>query len=211
MAHISPRTLRETSKVVDGIPTLPNNTSYFACPFCDMAKLRKQNRKRSTDRESFLPGTSFHMDLGYISGPENLPETVQHGKNPKSTMKKSRNGHVAYLIVICASTKYIWAFPLKSAAPPIELIDQFLTRHGQAHRRNTTLVTTSPEGILAKSKTFQTLLETKTMQLQHQDLAIDFDTLADKAEQTTPAEETTSQEEQSSKEVQVSKEIDPSH
>eukprot|EP00980_Cylindrotheca_fusiformis_P025868 scaffold14746_cov176-Cylindrotheca_fusiformis.AAC.1 len=151
------------------------------------------------------------MDLGYISGPENLPETVQHGKTPKSTMKKSRNGHVAYLIVICASTKYIWAFPLKSAAPPIELIDQFLTRHGQAHRRNTTLVTTSPEGILAKSKTFQTLLETKTMQLQHQDLAIDFDTLADRAEQTTPAEETTSQEEQSSKEAQVSKEIDPSH
>lgn len=177
MAHISPRTLKATSKVVDGMPELPNDISYFACPFCDMAKLRKQNRTKTSDRENFLPGTSFHMDLGYISGPSNLQETVKRGAPPKNTVQKSRNGHVAYLLIICASTKYIWAFPLKSATPPIELIDQFLARHGQAKHRRTTLITTSPKGTLAKSKSFRTLIEAKQMQLRPVEYTIDFDSM----------------------------------
>jgi hypothetical protein len=89
MGHPAPRALYETQRVVEGIPLLPRDSPIFKCPFCDMAKLRKANRHKESLREVFIPGTSFHMDLGFIRGPSNLEEVVKNGATPAKTIVKS--------------------------------------------------------------------------------------------------------------------------
>ena len=78
----------------------------------------------------------FHMDLGYICGLDNLPEVVI-GDPAGPLLTKSIDGHVAYLLVIDAATRYIWNFPLLDEHPPLTLIDQFLCRFGNPQRHCT--------------------------------------------------------------------------
>jgi hypothetical protein len=156
MGHPAPRTLRNTQKVVDGIPPLPDASSIFCCPFCDKAKMGKSHHgKGQSTREAFLPGTAFHMDLGFIRGPDNLQEVLHSGATPKKTIQKSHDGYNSYLLIVDAASRYLWSFLLKNKDPPIELIDQFLAKHGTAKKE--TLITTAPDGLLAKSMSFNQL------------------------------------------------------
>jgi hypothetical protein len=154
MGHPAPRALHQTQKVVEGIQTLPQDSSIFKCPFCDMAKLRKANCTRTSLREVFIPGTSFHMDLGFIQGPSNLEEVINSGATPQKTLTKSQAGYEAYLLIIDAATRYIWVFLLKGKHPPIAVISQFLQKHGTAKQG---LITTTPGGLLNKSQSFGTV------------------------------------------------------
>jgi hypothetical protein len=156
MGHPAPRALHETQKVVEGIPTLPYCTPIFKCPFCNMAKLRKANRHKESLREVFIPGTSFHMDLGFIPGPSNLEDVIKNGATPQKTLMKSRAGYEAYLLILDAATRYIWIFLLKGKHPPIAMIAQFLQKHGTAQKG---IITTTPEGLLDKSRSFETVCQ----------------------------------------------------
>ncbi len=124
LGHAAPRTLKRTQQVVDGIPNLPDAYPLFCCPFCDKAKLRKNHGGKKSTKEAFVPGTAFHMDLGFIRGPKNLQDVLQDGAVPKETVLKSHDGFSSYLLIIDAATRYIWVFLLKSKDPPIAIIDQ---------------------------------------------------------------------------------------
>ena len=139
MGHPSAQALWNTQHVVQGIPKLPSNTSYFHCPFCDIAKIKKAPQHKMTDRDNFKPGTAYHMDLGYIGGPS---------KDSKKIECRSYEGFVTYLLIIDAASRYTFVFPLKSKHPPIKLIDEFLTKHGHSNKN----ISTSQHGTLAKSK-----------------------------------------------------------
>jgi hypothetical protein len=155
--------LEHTQQVVDGILNLPDAYPLFCCPFCDKAKLRKNHGgKKSTTKEAFLPGTVFHMDLGFIHGPKNLQDVLQDGAVPKERVLKSHNGFSSYLLIIDAATRHIWVFLLKSKDPPIAIIGQFLTNHGTARRG--TIITT-PDGLLNKSMSFKKLCTDQGYQL----------------------------------------------
>ena len=135
MGHIHPRTLAETCKHVEGMPPIPAKASFFKCPFCDKAKMRKRARQKEALCERFHPGTSYHMDFVFISGPANLQEVVNKGMGAEPNLCSDRHGNTAFLLIICAATRYIWVFPVKSKHPPIAIIDQFLKKHGKAHGR----------------------------------------------------------------------------
>ena len=155
MGHPSPSTLPHTTHVVEGIPPLPSETSMFHCPFCDIAKMQKCKGNTQASRDNFLPGTAYHMDLGFIRGPS-IP-TDSDGKDPKPptiTTQKSHDGYTAYLLIIDAATRYIFCFLLKSKHPPIQIIDQFLAKYGRAKQA---LITTNPDGLLDKSRSFDDL------------------------------------------------------
>ena len=158
------------------MPHLPIAPTSFACPYCDDAKIQKKKGGKTSQRETHIPGTSFHMDLAFIHGPQ---EPQAKGKKRGTTVMKDRQGHTAYLIIICAATRYIWTFPLKSKHPPIAIIDAFLDRHGNAQNRLSTKtvkkISTSPQGILSKSKSFATLMTLKQYQLVEQPLDPVFD------------------------------------
>jgi hypothetical protein len=146
--------MKRTQQVVDGIPLLPDATPLFCYPFCNKAKMWKSHGGPSSTRETFVHGTSFHIILGFIGGPKNLQEVLHDGATPKEIIIKSHDGFSSYLLIIGAATRYIWVFLLKSKDPPIALIDQFLNKHGTSTKGT---ITTTPGGLLHKSKTFQTL------------------------------------------------------
>ena len=132
MGHLSNHVLRATQQNVFGIPKLPTNLdSVFSFPFCNQAKLQKTWNHKPTTGKVFIPGSKFHMDLGYVSGPANLPEVVKYGKKPSKTTKPSIDGFEMYLLIIDAASRYIWVFPLKTKEPPLILIEKFLRRFGK--------------------------------------------------------------------------------
>jgi hypothetical protein len=186
LGHPSPRALYHTQRVVEGIPNLPHDCPIFKCPFCDMAKLRKSNRNKESTREAFLPGTSFHMDLGFIRGPANLEDVVQNGATPGKTIIKSRDGYEAYLLIIDAATRFIWVFLLKGKHPPLATITQFLAKHGAAKKG---LITTTPGGLLDKSRSFTTTCKQRGYECDTLDFDLNFeDTGLDKPRFTVRAD-----------------------
>jgi hypothetical protein len=152
MGHPSPRTLWNTTRVVEGLPAFPTGNSHFHCPFCDVAKLTKISGNKQSTRNSFLPGTTFHMDVGFVQGPQNLKELLCDSYvTPQSTTQLSHDGYSSYLTIIDAASRFIFCFPLKSKSPPIGLIDKFLAKHG---RPNANRISTNPNGMLSKSRSF---------------------------------------------------------
>jgi hypothetical protein len=154
MGHPSPSVLQRTQKVVEGIPKLPDASPIFHCRMCDKAKQHKAARGTTEHNDAYLPGTMFHMDLGFFRGPANLVEVVRDGAVPSSTtIIKSIEGYTSYLSIIDAATRFLWVFPLKNKHPPIELIDKFLSRYGNKHPHRT--ISTDPTGQLAQSQMFK--------------------------------------------------------
>jgi hypothetical protein len=100
MGHCSTRTLNETRKCVEGIPDLPTNTPFFKCPFCERGKMVKKGGNKTTDKDNFILGHLYHMDLVFVSGPSNLD--VDGGSNSGSSpvVKKSRGGYIGFLTII---------------------------------------------------------------------------------------------------------------
>jgi hypothetical protein len=172
LGHEAPRNLKHTQQVVYGIPNLSDAYPLFCCPFCDKAKLRKNHGGKKSTKEAFVPGTAFHMDLGFIQGPNNLKEVLQEGAVPKDTVLKSHDGFSSYLLIIDAATCYIWVFLLKSKDPPITIIGQFLTKHGMA-RQGT--ITTTPDGLFDKSMSFKKLCTNQGYQINTAEMSLDFE------------------------------------
>lgn len=176
LGHVGWKTMKKTSEVVEGVPPIPSESSSFHCPFCDMSKQTKRSGRKESQSESFQPGTAFHMDLGFVSGPANLEAVIQKGENPKRTTQKSQDGHVAYLLIIDAATRYTWVFLLKNKQPPIAIIAAFLTQNGKAKQQSQcNRITVSPDGLLSQSIVFNKECEKQNFQVTtaHYELALD--------------------------------------
>jgi hypothetical protein len=152
MGHPAPCTLQRTAQVVEGLPKIPSNFSHFHCPYCDIAKLAKKSGNPTSERKAFIPGTAFHMDLGFI------PKDDMGISRPSKTQtaQQSHDGYSAYLIIVDAATRYVFCFPLKSRSPPLALIDKFLNKNGHPQQQVTS---TSPNSLLHKSKSFTEVCE----------------------------------------------------
>ena len=113
--------------------------------------MQKHKGNTQATRDNFIPGTAYHMDLGFIRGPSNLDKENNPDSATKITAQQSHDGYTAYLLIIDAATRYIFCFLLKTRHPPIQIIDQFLTKHRRAKQ---SLITTNPDGLLNKSKRY---------------------------------------------------------
>jgi hypothetical protein len=45
----------------------------------------------------------------------------------------SYDGYSSYLLIVDEASRHVWAFLTKSKAPPLDIIDAFLTRHGHSN------------------------------------------------------------------------------
>jgi hypothetical protein len=156
MGHCSTRTLNETRKCVEGIPDLPTNNPFFKCLFCKRGKMVKKGGNKSIDKDSFIPGQAYHMDLAFVSGPSNLD--LEKGSNitPSPIVKKSRDRYIGFLTIIDVSSRKLWTYLIKNKDPPIAYIDKFLKRHGiRTTNPSKAIITTSETGYLAKSRAFE--------------------------------------------------------
>jgi hypothetical protein len=123
--------------------------------------MTKSSGNKQLTRDSFLPGTAFHMDIEFVRGPKNLKEIMGDTHvAPQATSQLSHDGYSAYLSIDNAASRFIFCFPLKSKSPPIDLIDKFLSPHGQAKRKldvkeKLGLISTNPNGLLHKLSSFK--------------------------------------------------------
>jgi hypothetical protein len=187
MGHCSTRTLNETRKCVKGIPDLPTNTPFFKYPFCEIGKMVKKGGNKTTDKDNFIPGEAYHMDLAFVSRLSNLD--VDGGLNSGSSpiVKKSRDGYIGFLTIIDVSSRKLWTQPIKNKDPPIAYIDKFLKRHGiQTTNPSKAIITTSETGYLAKSRAFEDTVQEQQYVIQPTDNDIDFlgDLFPDRVEAT---------------------------
>jgi hypothetical protein len=171
--HLAPQTLRRTQQCVDGMPPSPDALPLFQCKFCDMAKQRKSNRGPRISSENFKPGTACHMDVGFIRGPDNLPDMIADGATLGNHVMQGRRGEECYLLIIDAASREMWTFPFKNKNLPIALIDSFLQKNGTGGKKN--LITTSPDGMLARSNRFQQTCESNGPEIDSHEMEVDFE------------------------------------
>jgi hypothetical protein len=158
MGHPSPTALQRTQKCVEGVPKTPDASPMFHCRFCNQTKQHEAARGKPESNDACLPGTMFHMDLGFFRGPSNLNKAAHHGAQPSdTTIIKSIDGHVACLTIVDAATRKHWTFPLKSKHPPIAIVEKFLNQRGT--KRSKQSIKTSPNGFLAQSQMFEHLCQ----------------------------------------------------
>jgi hypothetical protein len=68
----------------------------------------KKGGNKTTDKDNFIPGQAYHMDLALVSGPSNLD--VNGGSNSGSSpiVKKSRDGYIGFLTIIDVSSRKLF-------------------------------------------------------------------------------------------------------
>ena len=74
MGHCSTWAINGTRKCTKGIPQLPTNTPFFKCPFCEKTKMLNKSGNKSKDKDLFIPGQAYHMDLAFVSCPVKLDD-----------------------------------------------------------------------------------------------------------------------------------------
>jgi hypothetical protein len=120
MGHCSTRTLNETRKCVEAIPALPTNNPFFKCPFCNSrGKMVKKGGYKTTDKDSFIPGQAYHMNLAFVSGPSNLDQQTGSNIAPNPIIKNSQDRYIGFLTIIDVSLRKLWTHPIKNKDLPI--------------------------------------------------------------------------------------------
>jgi hypothetical protein len=142
---------------------------------------------KTVDKDSFIPGQAYHMDLAFVGGPSNLD--LEKGSNitPSPSVKKSREGYIGFLTIIDVSSRKLWTHRIENKDPPIDYIDKLLKRHGiRTTNPSKAIITTSETGYLAKSRAFEDTLREQQYVVQPTDDDIDFfgDLLPDQVEAT---------------------------
>ena len=160
MGHAPAPRLQQTAKQVHGLPQMNAQRipPFVRCRACDIAKLKKAPKGQVLrDSPTLQNGQCFHMDIGFLRGPANLPAVVDRREDVQPKVINSRHNYVCYLLVVDRKSRYMWAFPLRSRSVPMELMETFLNIHGNTQAMPRT-VRTDGEGSLAESVVFRRLL-----------------------------------------------------
>jgi hypothetical protein len=62
--------------------------------------VREDSGNKTIDKDSFIPGQAYHMDLAFVSGPFNLDLETGSNTAPSSVVKKSRDGYIGFPTII---------------------------------------------------------------------------------------------------------------
>jgi hypothetical protein len=164
MAHPGTAKLKKTQQHTIGMPNLGAAHPLFGCNNCNMGKLDKQARGKTDSRQAQANGERFHMDYGFFRGPKHLQRQIKrkYGDVTIASLQhkpilESREGYVAYLLVIDGFSRKAWVYPTKTKEPPIETVDLFLQRFGLRDGTQR-YVRTDQGGELAKSAAFRTVI-----------------------------------------------------
>jgi hypothetical protein len=160
MAHPGTAKLKKTQLHTTGMPPLGAAHPLFGCNSCNMGQMQKQARGKIESREANTKGERFHMDYGFFCGPRHLQKHIKRrygnmtlARTNHKPIIESREGYVAYLLILDAFTRQVWAYPTKAKEPPIATVDLFLKQFG-LHDGTQRYVRTDQGGELAHSADF---------------------------------------------------------
>jgi hypothetical protein len=166
MGHPGLAKLKKTQQHTSGIPTLGAAHPLFGCNNCNMGKLTKQARGKTDSREANANGERFHMDYGFFRGPKHLQKQIKrrYGDMTIASLQhqpilESREGYVAYLLIVDGFSRKAWIYPTKTKEPPIETVNLFLQRFGLKDGTQR-YIRTDQGGELAKSADFRAIVAT---------------------------------------------------
>jgi hypothetical protein len=126
MYHFGTWQLAQLPRHVDGMPP-----SFSTHPFCfidakEQGGIHNQPVGHSPDKAS-LPGLHFFMDFGFMRAPTMDYKFPQPGSDG---VVECFEGCNAYLIIVDEASCYVWVFLHQSKIPPVDLIMDFLSIHG---------------------------------------------------------------------------------
>ena len=87
---------------------------------------------------------------------------------PKKTINKSWNGSIGFHTIIDVATRHLWTHPVRNKDPPIKFVNDFLTKHGikNTDPSKTFKITTTKDGYLASSRSFENAVMEHHMQVE---------------------------------------------
>ena len=85
LGHYSTRAMIETRKCSKAVS--PYQQAFFKYPFYEKVKTMKRSGNKSKDKDVFILGQAYHMDIAFVSGLSNLEEVSTSTNKPKLTMK----------------------------------------------------------------------------------------------------------------------------
>ena len=144
------------------------------------AKMTKYHGSSFENKECFIPGQTFHMDLSFVRGPSNLKEMITSYAAPKKSIKESCESYIGFLTITDAATRYLWVHPINHKAPPLDHFKRFLDRHGIKNSEpGKAIITTDPDGYLDSSKAFAAEAQAHRFQVKSKVLDVLYDDLDD--------------------------------
>jgi hypothetical protein len=100
------------------------------------------------------------MDYGFFRGPRHLQKHIKRrygdmtlAHTNHKPIIESREGYVAYLLILDGFTRQVWSYPTKTKEPPIATVDLFLKQFG-LHDGTQRYIWTDQGGKLAHSAEF---------------------------------------------------------
>jgi hypothetical protein len=117
---------------------------FWFIDFKEQARIRKQAAQRLAVRTP-KQRQRFYMDLGFMQA-----STFDYSRHDKTNNRVvlSYDGFSAYLLIIDEASRYVWIFLTNSKSPPMDIVVEFLTQHGQ---KDGGFIHTDQGGELARS------------------------------------------------------------
>ena len=131
-------------KCAKGIPQLSRHRLHN-CRICQEMNPQKSLNKKVIEAPIKRFGDRLQMDFGFMSA------------KTDNRIIRSHDGYNCYLLIVDYFTRFIWVFLTKNKAPPLKTVGHFLRTYG--NKDGVRIVRTDQGGELAKSKSFQTLIQ----------------------------------------------------
>ena len=123
LGHIHSRRVANMHKFADGIPKLPEANELQTCPICVRAKLHKAAKSKKDSRHATVCGQGISIDFGFMV-------QTSADKERKNTLT-GLNGETAYCLIADHHSGTLYGATLRSKAPPVEYISQWIAIHGK--------------------------------------------------------------------------------
>jgi hypothetical protein len=111
---------------VTGIPPGFHYHPFWFIHWKEEARIQKQAALRAAERTTECR-RRFYMDFGFMQASTSI-FTQPNKKSDRVVL--SYDGFSAYLLIVDGASRYVWVFLTMTKAPPLDIIDLFLSRFG---------------------------------------------------------------------------------
>ena len=111
---------------VTGIPPTFQYHPFRFIDWKEEARIQKQAAQRSAERTVECK-RRFYMDFGFMRA---STSNFSRPNKKDDCVVLSYNGFSSYLLIVDEASRFVWVFLTNSKAPPLDILDTFLSRFG---------------------------------------------------------------------------------
>jgi hypothetical protein len=95
------------------------------CQGYNDGKIRRAPMGDNSNTDPLLPGTHFHLDVGFSRA-----SSADFGVSAGNRVATSYDGNNTDFLIVCAKSRHTWIFCQASKSPPIFIIERFFALNG---------------------------------------------------------------------------------